>query len=73
MSTVSNDYSSMAEYVNNKTIFTYSTQMSIFLTFTEWSDKLEFIFNSLLNENFVFNFQNGRERNAAFEFRAVRA
>ena len=68
MSIVSNDYSNMAEYVKNKIIFTYSAQMSILLTFTEWRDKLELIWNSLLNENFVFNFQNVRERNAAFEF-----
>ena len=68
MSIVSNDYNNMAEHVKNRIIFTYSTQMANRLTFIEWRENLELLWNSLLKENFVFNFQNVRERNAAFEF-----
>ena len=67
MSVVSIEYSNKAEFLKSKIIYDYSSQMSSFLTINEWTRKLEQIWSSLLKENFVFNYQNVRERNAAFE------
>ncbi|KAI6660024.1 Interferon-induced very large GTPase 1-like isoform X3 [Oopsacas minuta] len=67
MSIVSDDYSNMSEQLKSKIVNYYSSQMSSFLTITDLRDKLDLIWNSLLKENFVFNYQNVRERNAAFE------
>ena len=73
MSVVSTEYSNKAEFLKSKIIYDYSSQMSSFLTINEWTKKLEQIWSSLLKENFVFNYQNVRERNASFEMDEILA
>ena len=67
MTSISSGYIENAEKLRAKLIACCSTQDRNFLNMKQWKKKLRTLWNSVLNENFVFSYKNMLELNCRFE------